>query len=161
MYVEYGTACATSASGVYNLGGSVRGVHKSGVRISPLPGRNGPRSRGGRRSRSTGRDGGGSGRGPSRSRSRRRRPSTGSGTGFSPLPRPLPRKLRAHGSVQDERIRGGSADLQTRVPTSLPCATAVCCTTQLNMNSCVCCFWTKERPRFLNEPTTISLHPKA
>ena len=34
MYAEYGTACATSASGVYNLGG---GVRKSGVRISPLP----------------------------------------------------------------------------------------------------------------------------
>ena len=37
MYVEYGTACATSASGVYNSGGGVRGVRKSGVRISPLP----------------------------------------------------------------------------------------------------------------------------
>ena len=37
MYVEYGTACATSASGVHNLGGGVRGVRKSSVRISPLP----------------------------------------------------------------------------------------------------------------------------
>ena len=47
MYVEYGMACATSASGVYNLGDGVRGVRKSGVRksgvrksgvrISPLP----------------------------------------------------------------------------------------------------------------------------
>ena len=36
MHVEDGTACATSASGVYHLGGSVRGVRKSGVRISPL-----------------------------------------------------------------------------------------------------------------------------
>ena len=32
--VEYGTACATSASGVHNLGG---GVRKSGVRIPLLP----------------------------------------------------------------------------------------------------------------------------
>ena len=37
MYVEYGMACATSASGMYNLGGGVRGVRKS-VHISPLPG---------------------------------------------------------------------------------------------------------------------------
>ena len=37
MYVEYGTACATSASGVRNLGGGVRGVRKSGVLVSPLP----------------------------------------------------------------------------------------------------------------------------
>ena len=36
MNVEYGTACATSASGVHNLGGGVRGVRKSGVRVSPL-----------------------------------------------------------------------------------------------------------------------------
>ena len=38
MYVEYGTACAISASGVHNLGGGVGGVRKSGVCISPLPG---------------------------------------------------------------------------------------------------------------------------
>ena len=37
MYVEYGTVCATSASGAHNLGGGVRGVRKSGVHISPLP----------------------------------------------------------------------------------------------------------------------------
>ena len=49
MNVEYGTACATSASGVHNLGGGVRGVCKSGVRISPLPAR---RRRGRRRLRS-------------------------------------------------------------------------------------------------------------
>ena len=29
IYVEYGTACATSASSVYKLGGSVRGVRKT------------------------------------------------------------------------------------------------------------------------------------
>ena len=33
MHVEYGTACATLASDVYNLGD---GMHKSGVHISPL-----------------------------------------------------------------------------------------------------------------------------
>ena len=37
MNVEYGSACATSASGAHNLGCGVRGVRKSGVRISPLP----------------------------------------------------------------------------------------------------------------------------
>ena len=31
MYVEYGTACATSASGVHHLGGGVRSVRKSGA----------------------------------------------------------------------------------------------------------------------------------
>ena len=36
-YVEYSMACATSASGVYNLDGGVRDVRKSGMRISPLP----------------------------------------------------------------------------------------------------------------------------
>ena len=37
MYIGYGTACATSANEVRNLGGGVRGVRKSSVRVSTLP----------------------------------------------------------------------------------------------------------------------------
>ena len=49
MHVEYGTACATSESGVCNLGGWVRGVRKIGVRISPLPAAGRPPAAGRRR----------------------------------------------------------------------------------------------------------------
>ena len=118
MYVEYGTVCATSASGAHNLGGCVRGVRKSCVRISPLPDRGrqahrapaslrllpGPRLRSQRRARRRDARGGEAGR-PSSGRAAAPEPSGRGGSDRTRIGRrrPRPREQRVRGARELRR----------------------------------------------------------
>ena len=97
MYVEYSTVCATSASGAHNLGGGVRGVRKSRVRISPLPYLDAKSM-----ARGAGHSGRSRERGPQRQRSWRQ-------------PRSMPRSQKYWPRLRGEGIRDGVA-LQIMAP---------------------------------------------